>query len=131
MKTCPKPPKPGCNPSDLATVGTSRLKKTKVSTMIINGFASKAAALRHLKAAGHPIHTILGKPESNPKVAKNGKVDVLTAPVHLAPYNLSGFQVCAQASAGCAAACLHTAGNPAYMAQKDARIKAKTVAYFK
>jgi len=99
--------------------------------MIINGFASKAAALRHLKAAGYPIHTILGKPESNPKVAKNGKLDVLTAPMHLAPYNLSGFQVCAQASSGCAAACLHTAGNPAYMAQKDASRKAKTVAYFK
>jgi hypothetical protein len=99
--------------------------------MIINGFASKAASLRHLKAAGHPIHTILGKPESNPKVAKNGKVDVLTAPMHLAPYNLSGFQVCAQASVGCAAACIHTAGSPAYMAQKDASRKAKTVAYFK
>ena len=53
--------------------------------MIINGFASKAAALRHLKDAGYPIHTILATPESNPKVAKNGKVDVLTAPVHLAP----------------------------------------------
>jgi len=131
MKTCPKSPKPGCNPSDLATAGTSRLKKTKGSTMIINGFASKAAALRHLKAAGHPIHTILGKPESNPKVAKNGKLDVLTAPMHLAPYNLSGFQVCAQASSGCAAACLHTAGNAVYMAQKDASRKAKTVAYFK
>jgi len=131
MKTCPKSPKPGCNPSDLATAGTSRLKKTKGSTMIINGFASKAAALRHLKAAGHPIHTILATPESNPKVAKNGKVDVLTAPMHLAPHNLSGFQVCAQASAGCAAACLHTAGNPVFMAQKDVIRKAKTVAYFK
>jgi len=131
MKTCPKSPKLGCNPNDLATAGTSRLKKTKVSTMIINGFASKAAALRHLKAAGHPIHTILGKPESNPKVAKNGKMDVLTAPMHLAPYNLSGFQVCAQASVGCAAACLHTAGNPVFMAQKDSIRKAKTVAYFK
>ena len=131
MKTCPKSPKPGCNPSDLATAGASRLKKTKGSTMIINGFASKAAALRHLKAAGYPIHTILATPESNPKVAKNGKMDVLTAPMHLAPYNLSGFQVCAQASAGCAAACLHTAGNPAYMAQKDSSRKAKTVAYFK
>jgi len=99
--------------------------------MIINGFKSKAAALRHLKDAGHPIHTLLAAPESNPKVAKNGKVDALTAPLHLAPFNLSGFQVCAQASAGCAAACLHTAGNPAYMAQKDASRKAKTVAYFK
>lgn len=97
----------------------------------INGFTSKAAALRHLKAAGHPINTLLASPESNPKVAKNGKLDVLTAPLHLAPFNLSGFQVCAQASAGCAAACLHTAGNPAYMDQKNASRKAKTVAYFK
>ena len=131
MKTCPKSPQPGCNPRDLATAGASKPKKTKGSTMIINGFASKAAALRHLKAAGYPIHTILATPESNPKVAKNGKMDVLTAPMHLAPHNLSGFQVCPQASAGCAAACLHTAGNPAYMAQKDASRKAKTVAYFK
>ena len=98
--------------------------------MIINGFKSKAAALRHLKAQGHPINALLASPESNPKVAKNGKLDVLTAPLHLAPFDLSGYQVCAQASAGCAAACLHTAGNPAYMAGKDASRKAKTRAYF-
>jgi len=98
--------------------------------MIINGFKSKAAALRFLNSKGHPINTLLASPESNPKVAKNGKVDVLAAPLHLAPYNLSGFQVCAQASDGCAAACLHTAGNPAYMEQKDKSRKAKTVAYF-
>ena len=99
--------------------------------MNVNGFTSKAAAIRHLRAAGHPIAALLAKPESNPKVAKNGKLDVLTAPLHLAPFDLSGFQTCAQASAGCAAACLHTAGNPAYMAQKDTSRKAKTVAYFK
>lgn len=99
--------------------------------MLINGFPSKAAAIRHLRAAGHPINSLLAQPESNPKVAKNGKLDVLTAPLHLAPFNLSGFQVCPQASDGCAAACLHTAGNPAYMAQKDASRKAKTLAYFK
>lgn len=98
--------------------------------MIVNGFKSKAAAIRHLRAQGHPITALLASPESNPKVAKNGKLDVLTAPLHLAPFNLSGYQVCAQASAGCAAACLHTAGNPAYMAQKDASRKAKTRAYF-
>lgn len=99
--------------------------------MQINGFASKAAALRHLRDAGHPISTLLASPESNPKVAKNGKLDVLAAPLHLAPFNLSGFQVCPKASLGCAAACLHTAGNPAYMEQKDRSRKAKTVAYFK
>lgn len=98
--------------------------------MIVNGFKSKAAAIRHLKAKGHPINALLASPESNPKVAKNGKLDVLTAPLHLAPFDLSGYQVCPQASAGCAAACLHTAGNPAYMAGKDASRKAKTRAYF-
>ncbi|MCG7628401.1 hypothetical protein MHM88_11335 [Epibacterium sp. MM17-32] len=98
--------------------------------MIINGFKSKAAALRELKAQGFNTAGLLAKPESNPKVAKNGKVDVLTAPLHLAPFNLSGFQTCAQASKGCAAACLHTAGNPAYMAGKEASRVAKTRAYF-
>ena len=99
--------------------------------MIVNGYTSKAAALRHLKAAGFSFSTLLAAPESNPKLAKNGKLDVLASPLHLAPFDLSGFQVCPQASAGCAAACLHTAGNPAYMAQKDASRKTKTRAYFK
>ena len=97
----------------------------------VNGFTSKASAIRHLRAKGHKICTILAQPESNPKVAKNGKVvDVMTAPLHLAPFNLSGFQVCPKASTGCAAACLHTAGNPAYMEQKEASRIAKTRAYF-
>ena len=99
--------------------------------MIVNGFRSKAAAIRYLQSKGHRIGRLLARPESNPKVAKNGKLDVLTAPLHLAPYNLSGFQVCPQASDGCAAACLHTAGNPAYMPGKDASRRAKTIAYFK
>jgi len=97
---------------------------------IVNGFTSKAAALRHLKEAGFNFSGLLTAPESNPKVAKNGKLDVLTAPLHLAPFNLSGYQVCPQASAGCAAACLHTAGNPAHMAQKEKSRKVKTRAYF-
>jgi len=99
--------------------------------MIINGFKTAAAARRALHDAGFPIGSLLARPESNPKVAKNGKMGVMAAPLHLAPFDLSGYQVCPQASAGCAAACLHTAGNPAYMAQKDASRKVKTQAYFK
>jgi len=99
--------------------------------MNINGFNSKAAAIRHLRSKGHKFVGLLAAPESNPKLAKNGKLGVLSAPLHLAPFNLSGFQVCPQASEGCAAACLHTAGNPAYMAGKDASRKDKTRAYFK
>jgi len=99
--------------------------------MLINGFATAAAARRALRDAGFNIGSLLASPESNPKVAKNAKRGVMTAPLHLAPFDLSGYQVCPQASAGCAAACLHTAGNPAYMAQKDASRKVKTQAYFK
>lgn len=99
--------------------------------MIVNGFKSKAQAIRHLRDAGYLVSGLLARAESNPKVAKNGKVGVYTAPLHLAPFDLSGFQVCPQASAGCAAACLHTAGNPAYMEQKQYSRVLKTQAYFR
>ena len=73
---------------------------------------------------------LASKPDSNPKVAKNMKQGVLTAPLHLAPARLSGFNVCAGASEGCIEACLHTAGNPAYMAGKTRARIAKTKLYF-
>lgn len=99
--------------------------------MQVNGFKSKAAAIREIRANGFNVSSLLATPESNPKVAKNGKLDVLTAPLHLAPASLSGFNVCPQASAGCIAACLHTAGNPAYMEGKQRSRIAKTQAYIK
>lgn len=46
----------------------------------------------------------------NPKVAKGEKLGVLTAIMHLAPEKVSGRNVCPHATAGCAAACLNTAG---------------------
>ena len=97
---------------------------------IYNGYRTKAAALRALHDAGYKFVSLLSRADSNPKLAKNEKLGVVSAPLHLAPYNLSGFQVCAKASVGCAAACLHTAGNPAHMAGKDASRKDKTRAYF-
>jgi len=61
--------------------------------------------------------------EGNPKTDKNKKIKGLESyrilRLNLAPYNLSGYQVCAMASVGCASACLHTAGNPVYQVQKD------------
>ena len=97
--------------------------------MNVNGYTSKASALKFLAAHGFPMASALSKPDMNPKVAKNQKIGVMSSPLHLAPYNLSGFQVCPMASAGCAAACLHTAGNPAYMAGKNKSRIAKTQAY--
>jgi hypothetical protein len=75
--------------------------------------------------------SLLAKPESNPKVAKNMKAGILTSPLHLAPARLSGFEVCAMRTPGCTAACLHTAGNPAHMAGKSRARVNRTTAYFK
>lgn len=72
---------------------------------------------------------LLTSPEANPKIAKNIELGYLTAPLHLAPYNLSGYQVCPMASKGCAAACLNTAGHGIYKKVQDARIR-KTKLYF-
>jgi hypothetical protein len=73
---------------------------------------------------------LLSKPDSNPKVLKNMKKGVMTSPLHLAPASLSGFNVCAGSSPGCVDACLHTAGNPVYMAGKARARIAKTKLYF-
>jgi len=89
------------------------------------------AAARKLMRAKYGVQSLLSDPSSNPKTDKNSKrVNILTAPLHLAPFNLSGFQVCPRASAGCAAACLHTAGNPVYMSAKEKARIARTRFFF-
>ena len=87
-----------------------------------------ADARRVLKGLG--VNSLLADPTSNPKIAKNLKLRVLTAPLHLAPADLSGFEVCPMRTAGCTKACLHTAGNPAYMRGKTKARIARTKAYF-
>lgn len=74
---------------------------------------------------------LTAKPVSNPKLAKGLARGIMSAPLHLAPADLSGFNVCPMATLGCKAACLHTAGNPAAMAGKDRARKARTLAFFK
>jgi len=77
------------------------------------------------------VHALLTAPDANPKLDKNGRVSgILTAPLHLAPANVSGYEVCPMASKGCRAACLHTAGNPVYMAAKQTARINRTKAYF-
>jgi hypothetical protein len=46
----------------------------------------------------------------NPKTLKGEVKGFLTFILHLAPADLSGYQVCPKATAGCKAACLNTAG---------------------
>ena len=46
----------------------------------------------------------------NPKIMKGEKKGYLTFILHLAPHDLSGYQVCAKATIGCIAGCLNLAG---------------------
>jgi hypothetical protein len=65
----------------------------------------------------------------NAKTSKGVKLGWLTFGIHLAPAHLSGFNVCKDASAGCAAACLNTAGRGKMTMVQSARI-AKTRLFF-
>lgn len=65
----------------------------------------------------------------NAKTSKGEKRGFITYGLHLAPSNLSGFNVCKDASSGCAAACLNTAGRGAMSSVQKARI-AKTHLFF-
>ena len=65
----------------------------------------------------------------NAKTRKGEKRGYITYGIHLAPSNLSGFNVCKDASKGCAAACLNTAGRGAMSSVQLARI-AKTKLFF-
>jgi len=47
---------------------------------------------------------------ANPKIQKGTKLGYLSFILHLAPSTLSGRNTCPKATAGCAAACLNTAG---------------------
>lgn len=80
------------------------------------------------KRAG--ITSLLSKANSNPKVAKNGKLGVFAAVLHLAPGDMSGHEVCHKRSPGCTAACIHFAGNPGYMTGKNRARIARTKLFF-
>ena len=60
----------------------------------------------------------------NPKTDKNLKQEYnkyWILRLNLAPYTISGYNVCPSASKGCAESCLHTAGNPVFQKQKKRR----------
>ncbi len=65
----------------------------------------------------------------NAKTRKGEKLGFITFGIHLAPANLSGFNVCKDQSVGCAIACLNTAGRGAMSSVQKARI-AKTRLFF-
>lgn len=65
----------------------------------------------------------------NTKTVKGEAMGYMTFIMHLAPSTLSGYNTCPMASAGCAAACLNTAGRGRFTAIQEARIR-KTRWYF-
>jgi hypothetical protein len=66
---------------------------------------------------------------SNAKIIKGEKRGYMTFGLHLAPADLSGFNVCKCASDGCRAACLNTAGRGVYSKTQNTRIQ-KTREFF-
>ena len=60
---------------------------------------------------------------SNAKLEKGNAYGWQTLGLSLAPYNLSGANLCPHASAGCAAACLYTSGHGRFDAVKNARLE--------
>lgn len=74
--------------------------------------------------------TLLTAYNANSKVAKNEKLGVAGTVLHLAPANISGYEVCQGSSQGCRDACLHYAGNPAYFNNKTKARIARTKLFF-
>jgi len=94
-----------------------------------NGYKTKAEVKRVLRSKGFTFSSALGATESNPKLVKGEKLGVLSKPHNLSPASESGWNMCAQASLGCIAACLHTAGNPVYLPAKIAARLQRTRAF--
>ena len=66
----------------------------------------------------------------NAKIIKGEALGYMTKGIHLAPANLSGYEVCQWRSKGCTMACLNTAGRGIMQRTQDSRI-AKTKLFFK
>lgn len=69
---------------------------------------------------------------SNPKINKSDKSGqgYKTAILHLSPYKLSGRNLCPDASEGCIAGCLNTAGHGRFDKTQNARLK-RTLLFIK
>jgi hypothetical protein len=65
----------------------------------------------------------------NPKAMKSLGYGYLTGLLHLAPFTLSGRNVCPKASRGCRVACLNRSGRGAMEHAQKARVR-KTLQYF-
>ena len=72
---------------------------------------------------------ILTKSEANPKLHKSTTQEWMATGIHLAPADMSGYNVCSHASPVCKRFCLGRGGNGRYKRIRDARI-AKTKLFY-
>jgi len=68
--------------------------------------------------------------DNNAKTKKGRKLNVVTGILYLAPYDLSGFNVCPFSSPACRKACLYTAGRGCMSNVQAGRLR-KTLMFFK
>jgi hypothetical protein len=66
---------------------------------------------------------------ADPKTIKGLKKGVLTGVLYLAPYDVSGYQVCPNSTKGCQGACLYTSGHGRFTKTQESRIN-KTKWFF-
>jgi hypothetical protein len=78
---------------------------------------------------GSKMASLFTRGTSNPKTNKSEGKGYETLILHLAPANVSGYNVCSSASAGCKAGCLNTAGRGKTSSVQNGRIR-KTRLYF-
>jgi hypothetical protein len=96
---------------------TAQRRKKELTPEEIKMKALKQEIDVDVRRAGIKLLSVNADPKTF-KSFKSGK-GYLTGILYLAPYKLSGKNVCPCASKGCIEACLHTAGNPAFMESKQ------------
>lgn len=71
------------------------------------------------------MYSLLTKGNASPKIEKSNRAsnEYHTAILYLAPYKLSGYNVCSQATNGCIKGCLNTAGRGVYDKIQQARLR--------
>lgn len=106
------------------------MSKVKGHIELLRNFDTLDDVARIALATELADNTLLTPDHANAKTAKNMGKGFLSVILHLAPANVSGYNMCPAASMGCKAACLNTAGRGRFASIQESRIR-KTLYYVK
>ena len=101
------------------------MSKVKNHIEILRSGKIDAETLKELRKVN-----LLTPDMANAKTAKNQGKGYASYIMHLAPFKVSGFNMCPAASQGCAAACLNTAGRGSFDSIQQSRVR-KTLYFVK